>query len=185
MGGDFFEDQIEEAPSKGDLSKQDDSPSKKDSDAAKGSSSEKTGKLSSKAISNTLAEEEPAGTLSLPQKVDLIWAITFVVVAFVAGFIIRGVFTPQAAITPTVTNTITNPVPGVPGAPELTQDQVNSGELPEGHPKIDGAGDQPNTAGTPGDAVSPDDKSGTSAADSGQKDAPSGETKTEEPAKNN
>jgi len=95
---------------------------------------------------------KPAGkaasaSVGLPQQVDLMWAIALVVVAFVIGFMVRGLFPATPATSPSVSDSISAPA-GTGAAPTLTPEQLNEGELPAGHPSI-GDGSQPSTATAP------------------------------------
>jgi len=95
--------------------------------------------------SKSTGKASPA-SVGLPQQIDLMWAIALVVVAFVIGFMVRGLFPTTPAVSPSVTNSIPAPA-GTEGAPTLTPDQLNNGQLPTGHPDIGGS--QPGTATAP------------------------------------
>ncbi|MBS3909142.1 MAG: hypothetical protein KGZ93_05905 [Actinobacteria bacterium] len=130
MGDDFFEDQPVEAPS------EKKTPQKKSGSAKKAQASKATG-------TGGGAQDNPAVETGIPQSVDLVWTVAFVVVAFVAGFFIRGVFMPATTASPGLSETF-NTAPGAQGmpqggqsAPALSEDQVQQG-IPQGHPDIGG-----------------------------------------------
>jgi len=79
----------------------------------------------------------PLQGLGLPEKVDLIWTIAFVVAAFVLGFFIHGLLSPGQTATP-VLNSAQSGAMGTGNAPVLTPQQMQSGQLPPGHPDIGG-----------------------------------------------
>jgi len=152
MGGDFFEEEVKETPSKSEAPKE-------SSKTAKKPSTGKTAKSGAKAAATTPAKDQSLEGISIPQQVDVIWAVALVVVAFVVGFFVRGLFLPAATITPA--DNISTFAPGAPSgapgsAPALTEDQVQGG-LPQGHPNIGGepgqSGDEPDQSG--GDPAAP------------------------------
>lgn len=123
---------------------------KQSSKPAKKPASSGVKKVASKPKTQTSAMSE----LGLPQKVDFMWTIAFVVVAFVLGFFIRGLFLPSdsgSAISSTnnISNSYDSGVSGggTGGAPALSEDQLNK-QLPANHPSIPGVTPQPSTTAT-------------------------------------
>jgi hypothetical protein len=138
MGDDFFEDQPVEAPS------EKKTPQKKSGSIKKAQPSKATGKGSG-------AQDKPAVEAGIPQSVDLVWTVAFVVVAFVVGFFVRGIFEPATTATPGLSETFnTSPsVEGLQQAPALTEEQAQQG-IPQGHPSIGGETTQSGTAAPDG-----------------------------------
>jgi hypothetical protein len=126
MGDDFFEDQPVEAPS----AKK--TPQKKSGSAKKAQPGKATGKGGG-------AQDKPAVEAGIPQSVDLVWTVAFVVVAFVVGFFVRGIFEPAPTVSTGLSDTF-NTAPSVQqeqSAPPLSEDQAQQG-IPQGHPSIGG-----------------------------------------------
>ncbi|MBE0447919.1 MAG: hypothetical protein IBX64_07460 [Actinobacteria bacterium] len=133
MGDDFFENQVEDTPSKSKA------PNKNSKESSK-SPENKTANSGTKAVIKTPVGAQLSEGLKLPQQVDIIWAIALIVVAFVIGFFARGVIMPPAT-TITSTDNMVTPAPrasGYEGAPPLSMEQLQSGKLPQGHPSIGG-----------------------------------------------
>lgn len=87
------------------------------------------------------AKSSPIGGSNLPNQVELIWAVALVVVAFVIGFLIRGFFPANLANTNTASTSDLSTYSSGSGsgnAPPLSPDQLNSRQLPQGHPDIGG-----------------------------------------------
>ncbi|HEY3375004.1 MAG TPA: hypothetical protein VGK02_08095 [Candidatus Aquicultor sp.] len=108
--------------------------------------------------------KKPATTksegLGLPQQVDLMWTVAIAVVAFVLGFFVNSLFAgPQPGTTVPPSSGLSSSASGVSGAggsttaPTLTEAQVNSGQLPSGHPDL-GVGTTGGTTGTTAPAMS-------------------------------
>jgi len=136
-----------------DISKDKEQDAPKTSKAPK-QSSKPAKKPASSGVKKAVAKPAPANVtneLGLPQKVDFMWTVAFVVVAFVLGFFIRGLFMPSdsgSAISSTnnAAGSFSNSGAsgGTGAAPALTEDQLNSsnGQLPTGHPNINGTSTQ-------------------------------------------
>ncbi|HCG99252.1 MAG: hypothetical protein A2074_00315 [Candidatus Aquicultor primus] len=126
MGDDFFEEQPVEAPS----AKK--TPQKKSGSAKKAQPGKATGKGGG-------AQDKPAVEAGIPQSVDLVWTVAFVVVAFVVGFFVGRIFMPETTASPALSDTF-NTAPSVQGeqsAPALTEEQAQQG-VPQGHPSLGG-----------------------------------------------
>jgi len=84
-------------------------------------------KNSSKSEKNTFSKKQgPSQKLDLmSQNIGLVWAVGLVVVAFVVGFFIRGLFMSSAQTGGNMMQ-----------APPLTEEQMRSGEMPSGHPSV-------------------------------------------------
>jgi hypothetical protein len=91
----------------------------------------------------------------IPEKVDIMWVVALIVASFVIGFFVRGAIEQQ----PTVDATLSPMMQDSPGdvsssqsqggsgsAPALDESQLNGGQMPSSHPKID---DQGNVVDTP------------------------------------
>ncbi|MDP2210824.1 MAG: hypothetical protein Q8J63_03675 [Candidatus Aquicultor sp.] len=128
MGDDFFEEQPVEAPSAKKTSQ------KKSGSAKKAQPGKATGKGGG-------AQDKPAVEAGIPQSVDLVWTVAFVVVAFVVGFFVGRIFMPETTASPALSDTF-NTAPSVQGeqsapAPALTEEQAQQG-VPQGHPSLGG-----------------------------------------------
>ncbi len=141
MGDDFFEEEQEPKPT----------PKQTKKSAPK--TKKETPNVAKKIVAKKSESQSP---ITLPQSVDLTWAVALVVVAFVVGFLVRGLFIPATSVTANTGLTGT----GV-QAPELTPEQIQGG-LPAGHPAI--------PSGSPTTTL----KSGTSPSTT----APSGQANT-------
>lgn len=116
----------------------------KEPKAAKKPSSSKA-----KPVAKPAAKGNAAEGLNLPKEIDLIWVVALVVVAFVVGFLIRGLF-PANANTVSTSDLSTYPSgSGNTSAPPLSSDQLNKGQLPQGHPNIGGESSQTGAVQTP------------------------------------
>ncbi len=109
-------------------------------------------KPASSGAKKAVAKPVPANVtneLGLPQKVDFMWTVAFVVVAFVLGFFIRGLFVSSDSVngissTNNAASSYSNS--GANGAaPALSEDQLNNGKLPTGHPNINNTSPQTST----------------------------------------
>ncbi|MHB8842707.1 MAG: hypothetical protein ACYC56_13150 [Candidatus Aquicultor sp.] len=136
MTDDISKDKDQNAPEASKAPKQSNKPAKKPA---------------SSGAKKTVAKPVPANVtneLGLPQKVDFMWTVAFVVVAFVLGFFIRGLFLPaDSGSAISTTNSISGDVSGSGAngaAPALTEDQLNS-QLPTGHPNINNTSPQTST----------------------------------------
>ncbi|MDI6717149.1 MAG: hypothetical protein QME63_09430 [Actinomycetota bacterium] len=120
----------------------------------------KTKNTSDKAVKkdSSKSSANPLEGLGLPEKVDLIWTIAFVVAAFVLGFFIHGLLSPPQTTPTPLLNSTQAGASGSSGAPVLTPEQVQSGKLPPGHPDIGG---QPS-----GQSTQPSTQTGSSSATS-------------------
>lgn len=138
MGDDFFEDQPVEAPS------EKKTPQKKSGSTKKAQSSKAAGKGGG-------AQDKPAVEAVIPQSVDLVWTVAFVVVAFVVGFFVRGIFEPAPMVSSGLSeNFNTSPsVEGLQPPPALTEEQAQQG-MPQGHPSTGGESTQSGTAAPDG-----------------------------------
>lgn len=87
--------------------------------------------------------------LNLPKEVDLIWVVALVVVAFVVGFLIRGLFPANTNTASTSDLSTYSSGSGNTSAPPLSSDQLNNGQLPQGHPNIGGESSQTGAVQTP------------------------------------
>ncbi|MDO8886620.1 hypothetical protein [Candidatus Oleimmundimicrobium sp.] len=92
---------------------------KDESVSGKKSAKKKTKSTSSK-------QQKPSQEFDImSQNIGLVWAVALVVVAFIVGFFVRGLFLPtQTADEPSMQ------------APALTEEQIQSGEMPAGHPQV-------------------------------------------------
>jgi hypothetical protein len=99
-------------------------------------------KTAKKAVSEKAKKQSAEVQSVIPQQVDLTWTIALVVVAFVVGFLIRGLFIPAGASYRSPTQGF-NPPGGGQYAPALTPEQMEKGELPAGHPPIGGTTQTP------------------------------------------
>jgi hypothetical protein len=118
--------------------------------------------IPSKKVPSKTAKKQPSKAskkqgFQIPEKVDIMWVVALIVAAFVIGFFVRG------AIEQPVTDTALSPMmqdspgdvsssqsqggSGNMGAPALNESQLNGGQMPSSHPKID---DEGNLVGTPG-----------------------------------
>jgi hypothetical protein len=114
-------------------------------EVAKGKQASK--KVAKKAVSKRAKKQSGEVQAVIPQQVDLTWTIALVVVAFVVGFLIRGLFTPAGASYESPTQGL-NPPPGGQYAPALPPEQLEKGELPAGHPPISGTTQTPSPTGS-------------------------------------
>ncbi|HZD60588.1 MAG TPA: hypothetical protein VE439_09085 [Anaerolineae bacterium] len=134
MGDKFFDDQAKGTPSKSKTPN-------KSGKAAKKSPASKASKPGVKAAAKAPAKAKSSEGLNTPQQVDVIWTVALVVVAFVIGFFARGIIMPA---TTNSTSDISTLAPGTSGnvsnnsAPALSQEELQNGQLPEGHPGIGG-----------------------------------------------
>lgn len=106
-------------------------------------------KASKPAASSKPASRQAAPAPAGVQSVSMTVAALIGVIALLAGLII-GVLLPigNTASTATSTTATTGATTSGSSAPQLTQDQLNSGQLPAGHPDISGAASSTATSGT-------------------------------------
>jgi len=90
------------------------------------SSKDKNKKKVSKKISEDQQKTEKQQFDLMSQSIGLVWAVGLIVVAFVAGFFIRGLFLSGTQ----------SSEGGTMQAPPLTEEQMRGGKMPEGHPPI-------------------------------------------------
>ena len=113
---------------------------------------EKKGGSSTKKSKSTKEPTKPSGGIAYT--VNLYLAIGLVIAAFAIGFFVGGMVWPAPESTPSVEDTTTTQQ-----APPLSEDEINQGQMPPGHPSV-----APGTTETP------------SATETPSSDAPSGET---------
>lgn len=136
------------------FSEGEESESKTEKPAAKGTSAKtSSSKPASKAVAAKVAPKPaakaPASSSFFDQQISVAMASLVAIVALLVGVIGTMLFVG----TPSTTTTPANSFQGTGGAaaPQLTPDQLNSGQLPAGHPAIPGTstptGSSPATSG--------------------------------------
>ncbi len=95
-----------------------------DESGSEGKGSKKTKKSTKSTSSNQQKSSQEFDLMS--QSIGLVWAVGLIVVAFVVGFFVRGLFLPMGT-----TGSSTQ-------APPITEEQMQSGEMPAGHPSVGG-----------------------------------------------
>ncbi len=92
---------------------------------------ERSGKepVKGKKRSKKSARKPQGANANLPNLVNLYLAIALIVVAFVVGFFVRGLVWPSTESSIPIESTPTE-------APPLTQEQIEQGQIPPGHPQV-------------------------------------------------
>jgi hypothetical protein len=121
--------------------------------------------IPSKKVAPKTAKKQPSKAsqkqgFQIPEKVDIMWVVALIVAAFVIGFFVRGAIEQPPAMDATLSPMMqdspgdvssSQSQSGSGSAPALDESQLNGGQMPSSHPKID---DQGNIVGTPGTSSS-------------------------------
>ncbi len=74
-------------------------------------------------------------------KIGIVWVTALVVAAFLLGFAVRGFVLPSSEQSTGIPQFEGSPTPGM--APPLTEEQLQQGEMPAGHPSVGGESTTP------------------------------------------
>lgn len=92
-------------------------------------------KSSKKSVKRKQPAKKIAAVSTERPQLDIVWVAVLVVIAFMVGYVIRGMF--ATTTQQTGVNQQTVPTEGM-TAPPLTPEQMQTGEMPPGHPGGEG-----------------------------------------------